>query len=142
MDSETAMASPDGTRHMLKECGSLATLAGLPRRHVLTFSDTHAPGETAGLALPRCLSAHQTTAFRIPVGPPWPKRRSGVEGQIGEVRVNGEVCGASANPVVSKPSPNRPFSAWHIPRPVAGSVVIDALATTDSTIHWVEIAGR
>ena len=148
MDSETAMASPDDTRHMLKECGSLATLAGLPRRHVLTFSDTHAPGEATGLTLPRRIRATQATAFRIPVGPALAEAevRLEVEGQIGELRVNGEVCAPvlrpMPSPVVAQPSPNRPFSAWRIPQPVAGSVVIDALPATDCAIHWVEIAGR
>ena len=142
------MASPDDTRHMLKECGSLATLAGLPRRHVLTFSDTHAPGEATGLTLPRRIRATQATAFRIPVGPALAEAevRLEVEGQIGELRVNGEVCAPvlrpMPSPVVAKPSPNRPFSAWRIPQPVAGSVVIDARPATftsapaPSKISW------
>ena len=65
-----------------------------------------------------------------------------VEGKLGEVRVNGEVCAPLAQASsVSKPAPNHPFSVWRIPRPVSGSVVIDAVAAAESTIHWTEIAG-
>ena len=105
MDTETAMASPDDTRHILRECGSLATLAGLPRRHVLTFSDTHSPGEAPGLMLPRHIRANQATAFRIPVGPALAEAevRLEVEGRISEVRVNGEVCPPSPSPTVARP---------------------------------------
>ncbi len=145
MDSETAMASSEDTRQMLLQCGSLRTLAGLPRRHILTFSDTHAPGEAAAVALPRQIKLGAASAWRIPVGPMLAAAevRLEVDGKLGEVRVNGEICvPLGAAPVVSKPAPNHPFSAWRIPMPVSGSVVIDAVAAADSVVHWVEIAGR
>jgi hypothetical protein len=150
MDSETAMDSPADRRQVLKECGSLATLKGRPRRHILTFSDTHAPGETAAVALPRRLKANQTALFRVPVGPllAAAEVRLLVEGQIGELRVNGEVCASFAGSAVSKPTPihpsavGQPFTAWRIPRPISGSVVIDAVSSSECTIHWVEIAGQ
>ncbi len=144
MDSETAMEVPEDRRQALVQLGSLSTLAGLSRRHIHTFSDTYAPGEVAGVALPRRLKAGQATAFRLPVGPKLgaAEVRLEVEGKVGEVRVNGEVCATAASPSVTKPVPNRPFAAWRAPQPLAGSVVIDVQAAEDSTIHWVEIAGR
>jgi len=144
MDSETAMASADDTRQALMQCGSLATLKGLPRRHILTFSDTYAPGESGAAALPRRLKANQVTQLRIPVGPALAEAqvRLEVEGRLSEVRVNGEICQASATPQVNKPVPNQPFAAWQVAWPLSGSVVISATAAADSTIHWAEIAGR
>ena len=94
--------------------------------------------------MPKRLEMGQWAALRIPVGPALEGEvRLEVEGKMGEVRVNGEVCVPLAEaPSVSKPVPNHPFHAWRIPRPLGGSVVIDAVASEASTIHWAEIAGR
>ncbi|MBY0503920.1 MAG: hypothetical protein K2X03_08415 [Bryobacteraceae bacterium] len=145
MDSETAMESGEDTRLALRECGSLATLAGKPRRHVLTFSDTYAPGETGVAALPKRLEAGQAAAFRLPVGPALREAevRLSVDGKVGEVRVNGEVCPALNQPSpVGKPLPNHPFRVWRAPQTLQGSSVVEVLASEASTVDWVEIAGR
>ncbi len=54
---------------LIREAGSLETLAGKPRRHVVTYPDTWAPGEPGAYALPAGLNRGSTTAIRIDTGP-------------------------------------------------------------------------
>jgi len=69
-----AFADPDGkllyeaTHH----AGSPDTLAGRPRRHVLTFTDCRAPGEPRRNMLPQPLQRYgyrPSVEFRLPTGP-------------------------------------------------------------------------
>jgi hypothetical protein len=54
---------------LLRQVGSIETMAGLPRRHLLTFADTWATGEPPALPLPAHCEAGRWRAFRLPIGP-------------------------------------------------------------------------
>ena len=101
---------------------SLTTLVGKPRRHIVTYSDTYAPGEAQGSQLPKTLRPGDWTSFRVHVGPALasPKPVFQIEGEFAQVRYNGE-------PEL------RPGAS--------GYVVIDVQARVETTVHWVEIQG-
>jgi hypothetical protein len=136
MDSQTAMPDLQNYPALLRECGALATLAGKRRRHVITYSDTDAPGEPQGAQLPRTLAANDWATFRIHVGPPLNSATLRIQmeaASLRSVRVNGEPC--QARPVEEK------FQCWQCPAPLSGLAVIDVQAGRGGTVHWVEIAG-
>lgn len=142
MDSQTEMPDRENYPALLRECGRLDTLAGKPRRHVLTYPDTSAPGESAPNPLPRSVDAGQWTAFRLPVAPTAAAvvRLELENAAIEELRVNGEPCRPAARIESIKPGPARGFDCWTIPFPLDRIAVIDLKARTAGRIHWVEIA--
>jgi hypothetical protein len=152
MDSQTAMADLENYPTLLRECGSLDTLEGKARRHVVTFADTWAPGEPHGDALPAAAAPGRWNAFRVHAGPP-PVRgdttvRLGIEGAVEndaatwEVRLNGEVCrwiGAVA------PQATWPTSPVYGFRPPASAVqrgynLVEVAPKRAGRIIWVEMA--
>jgi hypothetical protein len=144
MDSQTQMPDAENYPALLRECGRLDTLAGKPRRHVITYSDTSAPGEPAAAQLPQTLSAGQWTSFRLHCGPLLKRAKVRLEvenGSLVTVRANGQQCTASKEESGIKPGPQRGFVTWEIPEGAAGRVVLDVQARNAATIHWVEIAG-
>ncbi|HUS13403.1 MAG TPA: hypothetical protein VM536_00080, partial [Chloroflexia bacterium] len=61
-----------GLRAILKEIGSLDTMADKPRRHVVTFASPRYPGEPHNAALPYRLGTYgyrPSAEFRVPTGP-------------------------------------------------------------------------
>ena len=122
MDADTAMPDLANYPKLLRETGSLTTLVGKPRRHIVTYSDTYAPGEAQGSQLPKTLRPGDWTSFRVHVGPALasPKPVFQIEGEFAQVRYNGE-------PEL------RPGAS--------GYVVIDVQARVETTVHWVEIQG-
>lgn len=144
MDSQTEMPDRDNYATLLRECGRLETLEGKPRRHVLTYSDTWAPGEALGSALPRRVGAGEWTAFRLHVGTGLrkPVVRLELDGAaVEELRVNGEACRAAGRQQGIKPGPERGFDCWEISDTLSGPAVIDLKAREVGRILWVEIAG-
>ncbi|MFN7924269.1 MAG: hypothetical protein U0Q16_29475 [Bryobacteraceae bacterium] len=138
MDSDTAMKDLENYPRVLRECGSLVTLEGKARRHVITYSDTYAPGEPSGAQLPKQVDAGQWASFRLHVGPRMGSAvlRMQIEGMTADaltVRVNG------SDPVPAAPAWNE-FACWRV-GPVAGPVVVDVHSAKAGKIHWVEIAG-
>lgn len=136
MDSQTAMPDLQNYPALLRECGELATLAGKRRRHVITYSDTYAPGEPQGAQLPRALGEKEWASFRVHVGPALHSAtlRMQIEGAtLSSVRLNGEPC--AARPAEEK------FQCWQCPAPINGLAVIDVQAERGGRVHWVEIAG-
>lgn len=66
----------DSLREILTTCGSLETIVGRPRRHVLTDQRFVVPGCTAGRRIPRELSGH-SILLRFNAGPaPEPGERA------------------------------------------------------------------
>jgi len=132
MDSQTEMADRENYPALLRECGRLETLAGKMRRHIVTYSDTWAPGEAAASQLPKMLGAGQWAAFRLHMGP---RLDNGIvrlkldSATIGALRINGDLCRPSAP------------DSWTIPFGISGSVVIDLQAVKPGRVDWVEIAG-
>lgn len=151
MDSQTAMADVRNYRRMLSEVGSLATLAGKPRRHILTYADTWAPGEpVARNGLPAECAPNRWHAFRLATGP---QPRGPVEAILGiqgdpaalgkwAVRVNGEPCAFAGPAGVAETRPDAPLYAWRVPPGLTsrGYNLIEVEASSAGTIHWVEMA--
>ncbi|MFH1007285.1 MAG: hypothetical protein V1800_07265, partial [Candidatus Latescibacterota bacterium] len=154
MDSETTTSSQEDYLKILREAGSLETATAHPRRHVVTYSDTWAPGEPEVYALPIHLEEGQTAAFRIHIGP-----RSatgdvkvfvglGEEGSrettLLEVCVNGEPCLASkgAPPTYIHPVV-KTLAGFDVPLAATKAgynrVEVKTSAADASQIVWVEI---
>jgi hypothetical protein len=144
MDSQTAMPDVENYPALLRECGRLETLAGKPRRHVVTYADTNAPGEPSAGQLPKRLAAGEWTALRLQCGPPLRRAKLRLElegGPLTEVRANGVECRTAGHEDGVKPGPPRGFETWEIPGGIGGRVVIMAKAGAAGTVHWAEIAG-
>jgi hypothetical protein len=152
MDSQTAMEDMANYPALLRECGSPETLAGKPRRHVMTYADTWAPGEPRAIPLPVACAPGRWNAFRLPTGPKTAtgkaQARLGIEGasepEVGEweVRVNGERCvfTGAANP--GRTGPTAPVFGFDVPLSTMqrGYNLIEVAAKKAARIVWVEMA--
>jgi len=151
MDSETAMEDLHNYPALLREIGSLETIEGKFRRHILTYQDTWAPGEPQSRLLPALVGKQGWGAFRIHTGP---KPESGnatlildIENEVKidketlEVRVNGEPCEFKGKMAVTKPISIHPMYGYSIPLSAMkrGYNVIELKANEEIRIGWVEI---
>ena len=139
---------------LLREAGSLATMAGKPRRHVLTYPDTWAPGEARAIPLPAECRKDQWLAFRLPVGPKPQTGRAlallAIEGVEPEqlrgwrVLVNGAPCASRGSVVLDKPCPPMPAFAFDVPAAALnrGYNVIEVQPQGQGRVLWVELAIR
>ena len=146
MDCDTAMESQEEYHQVLREAGSLETMAGKVRRHVVTYPDVCAPGEARAAALAGTHPPRGLAEFRLATGPaPLPAHppqvpRGGppADGDL-QVRVNGEAC-AAAGPMEA---PAGPTHAWIIPSGVLhrGYNVVEArnASGVEQRIVWVEV---
>lgn len=149
MDSETAIENLADNGKILREAGSLAMLEGKPRRHVVTYPDTWAPGEAQAIPLPQSISKGQWRAFRIPTGPVPAKAsidvRLGVEAvsaQDLKVLLNGEACTFTSDRKPEKPHSPAPMLCFDAPLAALrrGYNVIEVEATASGRVVWVELA--
>ncbi len=152
MDSQTGMDDLDNYPTLLREIGKVETLNGKPRRHILTYADTWAPGEASAIALPRDCKPGRWCGFRLPTGPK--PVLDNVYGLIGieglsasevlksEIRVNGEICKLTGTAKLPKPKPESPVYKFAIPNALMnrGYNVIEFSSTQNCQIVWVEIA--
>lgn len=151
MDSQTAQVDLENYPKLLREAGELTAMAGKPRRHVVTYSDTFAPGEpVTPPQLPVACTPGKLTEFRIPTGPK-PARSAfvllGIEGADAasaagwEVRLNGEPCAAAGTRAMSAPSPG-PMAAFGIPLAAMnrGYNLVEVVARSSAKLVWVEIS--
>lgn len=152
MDSDTTIASKEEYHQLLREVGSLDTMAGKPRRHVVTYADTWAPGEPQALPLPRSLGPGGLAEFRLPTGPA-PLSGQPVQVCLGlagtaplapedlQVRVNGDWCAYAGKPALGQVGPTHAFKvpAGMLRR---GDNVIEVVNATaaEKQIVWVEVA--
>ncbi|PKO20768.1 MAG: hypothetical protein CVU38_18320 [Chloroflexi bacterium HGW-Chloroflexi-1] len=134
---------------VLNETGSLETLAGKPRRHVVTYSDTWAPGEPEAASLPTRCEKGKTAEFRLHIGPKPQSGKSTVligtkEGKSDiEVHVNSSLCPrVEAHPDDGARSPAEILHECDVPLKELnpGYNVIEATSrTADAEIVWVEL---
>jgi hypothetical protein len=151
-DSDTAMGDLANYGALLRECGRAETLAGKPRRHVVTFADTWAPGEPAAYALPRDGAPGAHLAFRVHIGPQPAgapvELRLGVSGAQEadvakwEVRLGRVRATFAGKATAEEPWPDAPVYAFH---PADGSMLrgynlVEVIPTSGGRIEWVEIA--
>lgn len=151
MDSETAMADLANYPALLRQCGRLETLAGKPRRHLVTYADTWAAGEPHGYALPMAVDG-AWYAVRVHIGR-LPAEGAGVLrlGVSGagdsacadwEVRINGTPARhLGAQPRLT-PDSAEPIHGW---APATGSLqpgynLVEISAPTRATVTWAEVA--
>lgn len=152
MDSQTAMDGLDNYPTLLREVGRADTLTGKPRRHVLTFADTWAPGEARAIPLPQQCTAGSWHSFRLATGPvPTARKASarlGIEGMseaevaASELRVNGELCKLTGSIELPRPKPEAPVFRFEIPLSLLrrGYNVVEFHPRSACKIVWVEIA--
>jgi len=154
MDVGTTVSNPDDYTMILQNTGTLETATVYPRRHVVTYSDTWAPGEPEIYALPAWCHQDTTAVFKIHIGPR-PKAGEikvfvglGEEGNQDttplEIRVNGELCATSegASPAHIHPLV-RTMAGFDVPLSVAkdgyNNVVVTSSAADPGQIVWMEI---
>jgi len=152
MDSQTAIDDLENYPRLLREIGSLETLRGKPRRHVLTYADTWAPGEPRAVSLPATCKPGQWRAFRLHTGPkPGPGEviaALGIEGGTAvdsealEVRVNGELCAYLGSTALPKPKPDFPVCAFSVPLAAMhrGYNLIEVTTQKELKFGWVEFS--
>ncbi len=136
---------------LLREIGNTKTMAGKPRRHVITYADTWAPGEPRAIALPATPTKGELKEFRIHIGP---KPKSGkvmvalgiqadtkITKKTLEVRVNGDICSFIGPVKLPVPGPRIPAYGFEVPLSTAkrGNNLIEIVSQTKITIGWVEI---
>ncbi|MFN0107249.1 MAG: hypothetical protein ACKVZH_00220 [Blastocatellia bacterium] len=150
LDSQTAMDDLENYPTLLREVGKLETLKGKPRRHVLTFADTWAPGEAQAIPLPAQCSAGRWRAFRLPTGPVPASGKASVRLGIenfneadaiaSEVRINGEACKFGGKEELKTPKPESAVFSFPIPLALLrrGYNVIEFAPKRDCRIDWVE----
>ena len=149
MDSQTAMPDLENYPALLRECGELKTLAGKPRRHVITYSDTWAPGEQQGAQLPRSFSRPGFAMFRLHAGPPLAdaKLRIELEGappEALEIHLNGSaqpLALIGEAPAGTAPYPQGKSWFWKAGKTDGWTAVDVHCKAEGARIHWVEIAG-
>jgi hypothetical protein len=145
--------SPDVYHTLLREIGRVDTMAGKPRRHVLTYSDVSAPGQTPlSPHLPAECTSGKWLAFRIPTGPqPTATRaevRIGVEGAgMGQIAkwkmyLNGERCEWSGAVKPEEPRSDAPIYAFRFAASqlLRGYNLVECEPGDPGRITWVEIA--
>lgn len=150
MDSETTIDDLTNYPKLLREIGSLNTLMGKTRRHILTYADTWAPGEPQAIALPAPCQKQEWKAFRIHIGP---KPNSGtvtvilgfghnppIEKKILELRVNEKLCSFIGPVKLAKPVPTFPLYGFSVPLSTVkpGYNLIELVARKKITVTWVE----
>lgn len=151
MDSQTTIRRHSEYPRLIREAGSLTTMAGKLRRHVVTYADTWAPGEPVARLLPATIGPGKWSAFRLLCGPAPDQNRPAFV----VLFTSGEVAGTSltlfvngnqsercdTEPHVPPPKPDLPPSAWRIPTGTlkSGYNLIELCADTDLTVEWVEV---
>jgi len=125
MDSQTCISDSQNYRALLREVGSLDTLAAKARRHILTYTDSWAPSETPTYSLPVACQQGAWAEFRLPTGPR-PVAGSvtvrldvtgASEAQVSnwQVRVNDDACSFLGRANVGPPCPPRPMFEFSVP---------------------------
>lgn len=148
MDSQTAIEDLREYPLLLREVGKQETIEGKPRRHVVTYTDTWAPGEPVRHLLPAAMSSGNWRAFRLATGKvprglrPMVRLAIDTDPQDWMVRVNN----VEAKPLgAQKPEPSWPRATVYGYQAQAdavrdGDTVIEVTAGSSGNIEWVELA--
>lgn len=146
-DRQTCMDDLENYPRLLREVGSLETLRGKPRRHVVTYTDTWGVGEARASLLPAAVRAEECRAFRVPIGEkPRGQRAFAVLGftgacaDEGRLWVNGALCRAAHPFALPRPRPAGPVVAFEIDDGILhdGMNMIEMMGF-EGVVDWVEI---
>jgi hypothetical protein len=148
MDSQTAIEDLTEYPKLLREVGAIETLRGKERRHIVTYTDTWAPGEATGSLLPARLDAGAWRAFRIATGPVdaalKPVVRIGVTTDAAKwtVRLNGVPAAFRSAGKSEHPGPKSLVYTFDgVPSALrAGDTVVEVTAVSAGAVEWVEVA--
>jgi len=138
MDSDTTLDNPIEYPNLLKQL----TNSSQPRRHVVTYKDTWAPGEQPNYSLPVDLQPNRYATFRLQTGPAATnaKVRLGLTNPNVKVRLNNIELPAG-NPIDAlKPGPNTTLYEFKANATNPNTNLIEVTATTPTRIEWVELA--
>ena len=139
MDADTTLDDPTEYPQVLREL----TNNDKPRRHVVTYQDTWAPGETPWAALPANLEPNRYAAFRLLIGPTAKNAtvRLGLTNENVTVRVNNTETSPGQLIAAIKPGPNIPLYEFKVPQVALqpGENVIEVTAQSPTRIEWVEL---
>lgn len=150
----TTAQSQAAYRQLVREVGSLATMAGKSRRHIVTYADHCAPGEAQAAALPCSCAPQRSVDFRVPIGPTPLSDQSGqvrlalehAEGAAAGtllVRVNGDLCSIAKEATLPSGWPEPPH-VYDLPAGTLhrGCNVVEVLNGLGAEIRltWVELA--
>ncbi len=153
MDSETTMPNRDDYQAVLNQAGQLETAISYPRRHVITYADTHPPGQPIPRALPAKCNKNRLAEFRIHIGPKPTFGTSqvifglGRDGNLNinalDVWVNGFKCDLTDAPNIPIHPVVHKSAAFALPHDtlVDGYNIIEVLGQNDEAyeILWTEI---
>jgi hypothetical protein len=151
MDSQTEMRRAKDYGQLLKEIGEVELMQNKPRRHVITYPDTWAPGEPQAILLPLELTAPYNQSAKLHLGPR-PDNLTlfpiiGFESTEHpapiefEVRLNGELCQPQSDKVnITVPEDVVDLMAFSAP-PMAvrnGHNVLEIKPAKNAKITWLE----
>ncbi|MBL8231482.1 MAG: hypothetical protein JNL98_23505 [Bryobacterales bacterium] len=148
MDSQTAIEDLSEYPVLLREVGRLETLQGKSRRHVVSYTDTWAPGEPVRALLPAAMAAGSWRAFRLATGKVAnglrPLVRLGVDAapEGWTVRVNNAVATAIGPQQPDDPWPRTAVYGYQVAVEAMrdSETVIEVTAKSAGTVEWVELA--
>ena len=136
---------------LLREIGSIDTITGKSRRHMITFSDTWAPGEPRATILPALSRRNEWKEFRVHIGPKPDSGKiiavfgllggSAIEEKTMKVRINGEPCDFVGSIHLSNPTPDFPVYGFDVPLSAVkrGYNLIETVCQKKITVGWVEL---
>ncbi len=150
MDSQTAMDDLHNYPTLLRELATPETLANKTRRHVITYTDTWATGETPAFPLPSTCEANGWNEFRLHTGP---KPTTGnaalilgaesgtITSETIKVYINGHIVTLEGHTEMPMPRPGFPLHKFNVPLSFMkrGYNMIVLTSTEKITIGWVEI---
>jgi hypothetical protein len=135
------------------QLGSMETMAGKSRRHLVTFDETWAPSEKPEHLLPRDFPPGSKFKFKIPTGPS-PVKGQAVQARLAvgpfesgnvpkwKILVNGQDCPPLG--FMTLPSTSQPASAFEVPGKAVGrgfnEVEIYNPSDTTARLVWLELA--
>lgn len=147
MDSQTAMDENSRYPELLREIGDPVGMSGKPQRHVVTYTDTWAPGEKPNHKLPVEARPGHWISIRQPVGAKAERYRAsirlGVRGgdaAAWAVRCNGTEARFANTENGLRPGPDTPVFRFAAGGPLAGSdAVLEVLPTSGGILEWAEV---
>ncbi len=134
------------------ELGQISTIFGKSRRHVLTYPDTRAPGESVTAVLPALCRKDEWKEFRIPIGPApvdqdtfvifGVRNAAGIEMGANEVRLNGIRCEFRGKVDLSGPKPEEDTYQYKVAEGAAhrGYNLIEIRPCGGFEVIWAEIS--
>lgn len=151
MDSQTCMGDMKNYHNMLQEIGQIDKMRDKPRRHIVTYPDTWAPGEPKAVLLPLNLKLKQPGELRIYIGPRPEKQKTRVilgfeepetpKAQAYEVRVNGTLTQYAEPVSVRVPDTPMKLLGFRVPNSALqeGYNLIEIHPAESCRIVWAEI---